>query len=406
MPDDDLISFDGFEIPDSTKEKSNLKEVIAHNLDTTLAGDAELPNASAGMFALLDPLGHLLTDELKSSLPSLVIDALKANLTGFLFEALKDTLPKLIQESVQNIVQQSLGEHVSLVLTQDMNFLLEVVEVFKKANAEGEKWEKNNLETPTQEANAQIPDPAQGEKQTEDDHMSSEEHISVEKDSDNEPPIKKLKFLIPTSKIPTLTPLNSVTTEFFLQLITSSQDATMRITRGNDLLNVVAKKLGVPPLPQLLTFGISNKDKKRKRTFEIIQEVFVKEDVVVDGMYKKLAPPSDSEFHLATTIQLVRLQGSILRDAPEGEEMFKLIELEIESRKDAVKAKEIIKDNLDGIGQHYKGLRGTKGLTEYKALASNITRIQVKDIVKEVEDYLKTYSSARMDISWYVEGIR
>ncbi|GKB01841.1 retrovirus-related pol polyprotein from transposon TNT 1-94 [Tanacetum coccineum] len=33
-------------------------------------------------------------------------------------------------------------------------------------------------------------------------------------------------------------------------------------------------------------------------------------------------------------------------------------------------------------------------------------RIQVKDIVKEVEDYLKTYSSARMDISWYVEGIR
>ncbi|GKC77246.1 hypothetical protein Tco_1128020 [Tanacetum coccineum] len=31
---------------------------------------------------------------------------------------------------------------------------------------------------------------------------------------------------------------------------------------------------------------------------------------------------------------------------------------------------------------------------------------QVKDIVKEVEDYLKTYSSAGMDISWYVEGIR
>nr|GEW68538.1 Rop guanine nucleotide exchange factor 14-like isoform X1 [Tanacetum cinerariifolium] len=34
-----------------------------------------------------------------------------------------------------------------------------------------------------------------------------------------------------------------------------------------------------------------------------------------------------------------------------------------------------------------------------------IRRIQVKDIVKEVEDYLKTYSSAEMDISWYVEGI-
>ncbi|GJY81627.1 hypothetical protein Tco_0494378 [Tanacetum coccineum] len=41
-----------------------------------------------------------------------------------------------------------------------------------------------------------------------------------------------------------------------------------------------------------------------------------------------------------------------------------------------------------------------KGLSECKALESNIRHIQVKDIVKEVEDYLKTYSSAGMDISW------
>nr|GFA17951.1 hypothetical protein [Tanacetum cinerariifolium] len=47
-----------------------------------------------------------------------------------------------------------------------------------------------------------------------------------------------------------------------------------------------------------------------------------------------------------------------------------------------------------------KGLRGTEGLVECKASARNIRRIQVKDIVKEVEDYLKTYSSAGMDISW------
>nr|GEX47759.1 receptor-like protein kinase 5 [Tanacetum cinerariifolium] len=40
-----------------------------------------------------------------------------------------------------------------------------------------------------------------------------------------------------------------------------------------------------------------------------------------------------------------------------------------------------------------------KGLFEYKASESNVRRIQVKDIVKEVEDHLKTYSSARMDIS-------
>ncbi|GKA51614.1 hypothetical protein Tco_0744810 [Tanacetum coccineum] len=49
---------------------------------------------------------------------------------------------------------------------------------------------------------------------------------------------------------------------------------------------------------------------------------------------------------------------------------------------------------------------GSKGLAECKASVSNLRRIQVKDIVKEVEDYLKTYLSAEMDISWYVEGIR
>ncbi|GKB91132.1 hypothetical protein Tco_0963404 [Tanacetum coccineum] len=41
-----------------------------------------------------------------------------------------------------------------------------------------------------------------------------------------------------------------------------------------------------------------------------------------------------------------------------------------------------------------------KGLSDCKASESNIRLIQVKDIIKEVEDYLKTYSSPGMDISW------
>nr|GFC35537.1 hypothetical protein [Tanacetum cinerariifolium] len=40
-----------------------------------------------------------------------------------------------------------------------------------------------------------------------------------------------------------------------------------------------------------------------------------------------------------------------------------------------------------------------KGLSECKASNNNIRSIQVKDIVKEDEDHLKTYSSARIDIS-------
>ncbi|GJV65805.1 hypothetical protein Tco_1476633 [Tanacetum coccineum] len=43
-----------------------------------------------------------------------------------------------------------------------------------------------------------------------------------------------------------------------------------------------------------------------------------------------------------------------------------------------------------------------KGLSECKASESNIRHIQVKDIIKEVKDYLKTYSSPGMDISYYL----
>ncbi|GJR51731.1 retrovirus-related pol polyprotein from transposon TNT 1-94 [Tanacetum coccineum] len=49
------------------------------------------------------------------------------------------------------------------------------------------------------------------------------------------------------------------------------------------------------------------------------------------------------------------------------------------------------------VDEHQRAL---KGLAECKASASNLRRIQVRYIVKEVEDYLKTYLSVGMDISW------
>ncbi|GJZ10544.1 hypothetical protein Tco_0545303, partial [Tanacetum coccineum] len=97
-----------------------------------------------------------------------------------------------------------------------------------------------------------------------------------------------------------------------------------------------AKKLGLPPPPALATFGMTAEDKKRKRT-KILEEVFVKENIVVDGMHRNLVPPlgiegrhglvirepesgiffyngnwnlvfqREKEFHLATTAQLIIL---------------------------------------------------------------------------------------------------
>ncbi|GKD36799.1 hypothetical protein Tco_1257006, partial [Tanacetum coccineum] len=49
-----------------------------------------------------------------------------------------------------------------------------------------------------------------------------------------------------------------------------------------------------------------------------------------------------------------------------------------------------------------KHQRTTKGLADGKASSSNLRDIQVKYIVKEVEDYLKTYSP-EMDIRWYMK---
>ncbi|GKC23851.1 hypothetical protein Tco_1026001, partial [Tanacetum coccineum] len=63
-------------------------------------------------------------------------------------------------------------------------------------------------------------------------------------------------------------------------------------------------------------------------------------------------------------------------------------------RPDECKASEGNKDPLSA--KHQRPM--IKGLANGKASASNLRDIQVKDIVKEVEDYLKTYSSAEMDI--------
>ncbi|GJU00117.1 retrotransposon protein, putative, ty1-copia subclass, partial [Tanacetum coccineum] len=57
------------------------------------------------------------------------------------------------------------------------------------------------------------------------------------------------------------------------------------------------------------------------------------------------------------------------------------------------------KTDKDGINLGVVDSEVMKGLSECKASESNIKRIRVKDIIKEVKDYLNTYSSAEMDIS-------
>ncbi|GJS45138.1 hypothetical protein Tco_0595259 [Tanacetum coccineum] len=410
MTDDDLASLTGFKTQYSSDHFSDAGTKTLH--------------ASANKPAQSNPLGHLHEE----------LCLLKNKLPGQLKDALKDTHPQLIKDSIKNSILESIAEELPHALV---------------------------LHT-------------------------SEEKSSGEKNTDDQPPLKNLKLLIPTSSaIPSPTPLNSImsklqkpdankmmmdqftehltnTTSYIfspsplreptlprdehkgkenLKLATimaqtqkmaehdakrknmfdeynhqithradllpitkisyrvnSSKEATMRITIVNDPLNITVhdrfrlkylgfcewletRALGIPPPPELSSFGILVEDRKRKRTSEILQQVSFKENIVVDGMKRNLAPPLGvegrkglvikepeegifyynrnfdlvfqrvSELHLATTAQLIGLQGSIIRDT-EAEEVYNLMELEIESREDVTNVREIVKNNLDGMGQH------------------------------------------------------
>ncbi|GJR82668.1 hypothetical protein Tco_0153453 [Tanacetum coccineum] len=65
---------------------------------------------------------------------------------------------------------------------------------------------------------------------------------------------------------------------------------------------------------------------------------------------------------------------------------------EIESRPNVVQTREIVAKNIDVADGHHRTMKGL-------ASESNLRCIHVKDIIKEVKDYLKSYSSAGMDIS-------
>ncbi|GJV33588.1 hypothetical protein Tco_1393988 [Tanacetum coccineum] len=215
-------------------------------------------------------------EDIKSFVPAIVAHTLKEQLPGLLFDAIKDTLPRLIKDSIKCFISESILEELPQVEAQvqknlhdqlptilvkpmykefnalnklksqrfvllkkelstslhnkmrkstklkdlrimfkDMVSLLETAEVFQKANAEGEKWEKNNPGSLAEEKEAQHPDQTKGEQDSGPTTIaiSSDEDTSRKKETDDEPPAKKLKFLIPPSSISSPTPLKYIMPE-------------------------------------------------------------------------------------------------------------------------------------------------------------------------------------------------
>ncbi|GJX65799.1 hypothetical protein Tco_0300142 [Tanacetum coccineum] len=179
-------------------------------------------------------------------------------------------------------------------------------------------------------------------------------------------------------------------------VVNSRKEATMKITRGDNPLNLIvhlnfrlkqlgfnewleAKRLGLPPPPELVTFGLTAEEKKRKRV-EFIKEMFVTKDVRVDGMNRNLIPPPEvvpierlvikepesgifymnrntdvvfqieSDFHLTPTVELIRIQNQIKVNLEIASEMYKSMNYVIEVRDDCIDARKIVQENLDNLG--------------------------------------------------------
>ncbi|GJT98748.1 hypothetical protein Tco_1094266 [Tanacetum coccineum] len=157
MPDNDLVFLTGFDTPDSADDNS--KEEL-HILNTKV--DQLESNISTKV-----------NDETQSFDPLIVADALKANLLGLLSKAQKNSLPQMIKDSIR---QSDLRREKP------------------PAQEQAPVNEENTLVLHTSVEKV------------------SEENNSDNKVSDDEPPLKKLTFLIPTpSSIPSPTPLKDPT---------------------------------------------------------------------------------------------------------------------------------------------------------------------------------------------------
>ncbi|GKD24554.1 hypothetical protein Tco_1230768, partial [Tanacetum coccineum] len=121
-------------------------------------------------------------------------------------------------------------------------------------------------------------------------------------------------------------------------------------------------------------------EENKKKKVEFIKEIFVTEDVRVDGMNRNLFPPPgavpieglvikepesgifymnrntdvvfqrESEFHLPPTDKLIRIQNQIKVNSEIASEMYRSMNYVIEARDDCIAARKTVQENLDHLG--------------------------------------------------------
>ncbi|GJW00599.1 hypothetical protein Tco_1555850 [Tanacetum coccineum] len=211
MPNDDLASISGFESQDSVDHVSKEDTKTLHAFtDKPAQSDplshfhTELGILNTKMDQLESSISKKVAEDMKYSVPA--IDSIKSSVSESISEELPqveaqvqknlhDQLPTILLkpmykefnafnklESQRFVLLQkelSISLHNKIrksIKLKDMVSLLKAVEVFKKANAEGGKWEKNNPKSPVEEKDAQHPDQTKGEQD------SGTTTIAIEKD--------------------------------------------------------------------------------------------------------------------------------------------------------------------------------------------------------------------------------
>ncbi|GJY66316.1 hypothetical protein Tco_0468554, partial [Tanacetum coccineum] len=380
MPEDDLRSVLGFEAADFDNTQGN---DVSHS-DHIFQDD----NAFAECLSLPDHMDHICEESDKfSRLETELSKTLKSDMGKSLTSLVKSGMKKVKDDL--NSQAKSLGKFCLDVKKHLLNSKEQQKSIQEFTDQLFKTTSSRFSPTPSKE-------PTRPKDSSKEGPLSQEEYDNQIKELKR---ISDLKAEKETSEQELRKLLNPATLKAQAQKWTEHEakkakmmeekEATMKITRGDNPLNLIihpnfrlkmlgfnewleAKRLGLPPPPKLVTFRLTAEEKKRKRT-EFIKEVFLSGDVRVDGMDRNLIP-----LPRVLPIQEIRLR---VREPLSGG---------IRGEEDQQSAKHQL---------------AVKGLSEGKASESNIRRIQVKDIVKEVKDYLKTYLSAGMDISWYVEVI-
>ncbi|GJT78605.1 putative reverse transcriptase domain-containing protein [Tanacetum coccineum] len=125
-------------------------------------------------------------------------------------------------------------------------------------------------------------------------------------------------------------------------------------------IDPTADKLGITSPPQLTDFEFPHADLKRKRIAEILQEGVtsatsskvikeLEEGILYFNGNFDLVFRRRSEYALASTVQLIRIQNLIKINSEYAQEVYENLIFQIESRPDFVEAREIVEMNLDGL---------------------------------------------------------